>query len=158
MVQSQRRTFCAPSSICQAIESSAWCSSPVSFPPSSRASSRSLAARRSRERSPVSVEISASLTEVAAISHSLQLLFGRQSHTHIRVNPSVPAIGFVDPPAVLAPVRGRWSFLLWVNGPLARGVRGRLAGAPRPPEAAGGRPGGLVLRRLGRAGYSPTGR
>jgi|GEM_PF-4051212 len=32
MVQSQRRTFCAPSNICHAIESSAWCSSPVSFP------------------------------------------------------------------------------------------------------------------------------
>src|SRR4029453_6620149 len=85
----------------------------------------------------LSVEISASLPEVAAISHSFQHLFGRQRHTHIRVSPSAPAIGLVDPPAVLAPVRGRWSFLLWINGPLARGVRGRLAGAPPPPPGAG---------------------
>ena len=96
----------------------------------------------------------------------------RQRHTHISISPSAPAIGLVDPPAVLAPVRGRWSFLLWVNGPLASGVRGRRADAPRPPEAAGiagpgqgqavktGRrpPGGACLEAVGQGRVSPTGR
>ena len=47
-------------------------------------------------------------TEVAAISHSLQLLFGRQRHTHSRVSPSAPAIGLVD----LIRRRPRWWWTL----------------------------------------------
>ena len=80
-----------------------------------------------------------------------------------------------DRPLILQPgwppVGGRWSFLLWINGPLARGVRGRLAGAPRPARAAGiagpaepaadqGRPKGAVGRAqhldgAGRAAVGP---
>src|SRR4029453_4121780 len=97
-VQSQRRRSCAPCSIFQAIGSSPWGLFPVSFPVRPCASSGSLVPRRSRGSAPVSVEISASLTEVAAISHSLQLLFGRQRHTHSGVIPFAPAMGFVDPP------------------------------------------------------------